>query len=49
MLYEMLTGRRAFAGDEIPDVLAAVVTAIRTGRCCQSASARASERRRLLQ
>jgi hypothetical protein len=26
MLYEMLTGRRAFAGDEIPDVLAAVLT-----------------------
>ena len=34
VLYEMLTGRRAFSGETISDTIAAVLNASRTGRRC---------------
>ena len=39
VLYEMLTGQRAFAGDDVSDTLAAVLDAAnRTGRRCRRTS-----------
>jgi serine/threonine protein kinase len=35
VLYEMLTGKRAFEGDDVADTLAASSAASRTGRRCQ--------------
>ena len=41
VLYEMLTGRRAFDGEDVTDMLAAVVSASPTGRRCRPTCRRA--------
>ena len=38
VLYEMLSGRRAFGGDDLSDTLAAVLKSTPTGACCRPTS-----------